>query len=624
MVQIFVSSDGVGEGSKSNPCSLGEVTEQIRNAKEKTDDDIEVILFGGRYNLTETLVFTPKEGGSESQKVTVRGKKGDFPVLTSEKHVDNFSLHDEKKNIWVKSIESPTPDFNFEFLWSKEGEFLPRAWSGFTNKHIKKSGRGIKILKSFGVRADEFRNPGDIVMVGRHFWYYISEYAEATTKKEFLWDKITRKSLKNPPLAKGVIGFTGYHYSKWLTKETTVALDNAYEFLDTLGEWYYDRLEKKLYMIPLDEPGEVIYPNLRSFVRLQGTLEEPIENMEFRNIHFRFNDRDKVHATAIFPTEPTYLSTPELENVLQINAGNNISVTRCSFKNIGNEAISFDLGGRDNNIVGNALQNIAGAGIAIGQTNLFLPEKGWFNEIHPRNVGKIFNNFLISNNYLYKTAVNNIRHSHAIAYSEFINGLKLLHNEIDHTSGHAVRNSWRYGGYHGGHTAGIEYAWNKTSNVGMKGFSDYGSLYLACANDGQENTIHHNYVDGAGDPDRSNIALYLDAHCTNCHFINNVVVNIGPKHDLFGNYWVGFVCSHGNSAHHNWVHGNRSVQKMDLTRPFSSLNPWSRYGGKENKVYDNVFYDELPNEWPAEAQEIIEKAGLEPEFIDIKDYLQII
>jgi len=626
---LHISPKGSGDGSESSPCSLDRIKTELQKLKDIKNEDIDIIFLGGKYHLNETLVITLNESGSDNQKITWRGKKGEYPIFTSEKYAKNFILYDKKKNIWVTDIDNPDPNFTFEHLWTSSGEALQRAWSGFDNKHLKKSRRGIKVLKSFGMKPNEFKNIEDIVMVGRHFWYYVSEYVDHVTDNEFVWDKITKKAHHNPPLVIGVIGRTGYYGMKYTRRQKTVAIENAFEFLDTPGEWYYDRKEKKLYVIPQDnftEDSYVIYPTIKSFIRLEGTLEHHIKNIEFRNIHFRYNDGDKIHATASFPTEPTILETPKQENALQINAGSNIQIKGCSFKNIGNEAIHFDLGGSNNTIEGCAFENISGTAISISQSNLILPKGKGFTEIHPENREKIFKDFSIQNNYFYKTVINNLRIGAAITYSEYIHGLKAIHNEIDHVSGIAIRTGWRYGGFKGGHAGNIEYAWNRISRVNMMGLPDFAALNISCANTGEENTMHHNYIDGIGDPNKENVGLYMDAHTTNTHCYKNVVIKIGEKIGAFGNFWVAFVASKGNSAHHNWIHGGRSMQDMNLPSMlgfFEYIGLRKIFYGKRNKVFDNTFYDELPEKFPEEAQEIIDKSGLEPRFQYVKDFLQI-
>ena len=66
--------------------------------------------------------------------------------------------------------------------------------------------------------------------------------------------------------------------------------------------------------------------------------------------------------------------------------------------------------------------------------------------------------------------------------------------------------------------------------------SDYDAIYIDAANSDEPNSVHHNYVDGIGNPDQQNIGIYLNAHTTNTQIFHNVVLNIGPKRTMWGNY----------------------------------------------------------------------------------------
>ncbi|MCP4762825.1 MAG: hypothetical protein GY870_13685, partial [archaeon] len=183
MKKIHVSPIGSGDGSEKAPCALQEVIQKIKNLKVSTEEDIEVIFSGGKYNLDKTLVITQTESGNDKQKIVWQGKEGEYPIITSENYAKNFSIHDKDKNIWVADINHSDPNFTFENLWSSSGEVLQRAWSGFNNKNLKKSKNGIKLSESFGITPEEFRNVEDIVMVGKHFWYYVSGYIDKATDK---------------------------------------------------------------------------------------------------------------------------------------------------------------------------------------------------------------------------------------------------------------------------------------------------------------------------------------------------------------------------------------------------------------------------------------------------------
>ncbi len=85
---------------------------------------------------------------------------------------------------------------------------------------------------------------------------------------------------------------------------------------------------------------------------------------------------------------------------------------------------------------------------------------------------------------------------------------------------------------------------------------------------------------------------------------------------ILGPFWVAFVGSRNNRAFNNWIQGgNRKVGDFDSKTFF-----WWK---KRNLVFDNSFYQECPREWPAEAREVIDGAGLEPEFRHITEHLDI-
>ena len=67
-------------------------------------------------------------------------------------------------------------------------------------------------------------------------------------------------------------------------------IENAFELLDEPGEWYLDRPAKTVYYLP--KPGEdmtkakVIAPAVEKLVELRGTLDQPVENIQFEGITF--------------------------------------------------------------------------------------------------------------------------------------------------------------------------------------------------------------------------------------------------------------------------------------------------------------------------------------------------
>ena len=86
-----------------------------------------------------------------------------------------------------------------------------------------------------------------------------------------------------------------------------------------------------------------------------------------------------------------------------------------------------------------------------------------------------------------------------------------------------------------------------------------------------------------------------------------MVINVGKRHGVVGNYRLGFNASAGNSATGNWVHGNRHsrdlfmpkrtglLELLGFNRLLSRAATWRRKA---------TFYDELPGEFPLGARRV--------------------
>ena len=393
-----------------------------------------------------------------------------------------------------------------------------------------------------------------------------------------------------------------------------IALENVYEFLTDEGEWYLDGTESIIYYKPVENDefnanSEMIYSTLKTFILLNGTEHNPISNIEIKGLTFEYSGGTKMGITTGSPTEPTLALTPKPENALQINAGISIMVNSNIFMHIGSDAIHFDLKGNDIKITGNGFCDISRAAISLNQTNTIVSELNK-REVLPENVNKFFDGIEISNNYIRYTGIDDI--GATIVYSEFSRNLKVFHNEIREVPTLAVRNGWRFLAWKK-HTANIEYAWNKVSDVGQANLGDYGGLYISCCNVGKS-SIHHNYINGAGLSNRNN-GIYLDVYASNVKIYNNVCKNMPQKSELGIGGWLGLIISENNEIYKNWTDSNIMV---DASIPDNRTEP-----SPTNKLYDNYYHSKESEDWPIEAQEVMKNAGLIPKYKFIQHIIDI-
>ena len=607
MKDVYVSPMGDGNGEPASPCSLERARELVRDINKDMSHDINVYIDDGVYKLTSPLVLSPEDSGTNDYMVRWRNKPGARPVFTGAEEITDWTLHDIEQNIWKASVPE---NVYFEHLWVN-GRRTHRAWSGWNPKGFVNTKRGVK-FSTLGPDLSQWRNPEDIVVTKKFVWRHIPCRVQSIHNGEVLLDPACVHTYKVPRSAMTVLDPIGLFLMNGpIVSAADISIENAYELLSEEGEWYLDRSSSTLYYKPFESDefcaeSEALYPVTDTFILLDGTEQNPIRNVAIEGLTFEYCRGTRMGITAGSPTEPTKAIPPKPRNALQINAGISITIQSNVFIHIGADAIHCDLLGRNLKISGNAFGDISRAAISLNQTNLVVSNASK-RRVLSENAHKFFDGVEISNNYVRYTGVDDI--GAAIVYSEFTRNLKLFHNEIREVPTLAVRGSWRFLAWRK-HTGNIEYAWNKTSDVGQAGFIDYGALYISCCNIG-ESSIHHNFIDGAG-LNEENAGIYLDVYTENVRIYRNVCQGMPQKAgSLLGIAgWVGLILSK-----HNKIYGNWSDSRIKTDSAPSHYRLWS---SSTNKFKDNYFRSPDTAEWPEEAREVIDRAGPEPEYRKIK------
>ncbi len=601
MKDIYVIPNGDGDGSESSPCSLEIAKKLVRKINQDMSSDITVYIDGGTYFLSNPFILSHEDSGSNGFKIRWVNQPGSRPIFSGAQSITNWSLHDADLNIWKASIPK---GLYFEHLWIN-GKRLRRAWSGWNPKGFKNTRKGIKVLDP-NIDISKWQNINDIIVTKKLIWRHIPcRVHQIKDRRLFL----NAKCIQTYIVPQSSLGVLNQEALIWMNSlvisNADIALENVYDFLTEEGEWYLDSSESEIYYKPFKDDefnakSELTYSNLKTFILLNGTVQNPISNIEIKGITFEYSGGTKMGITAGSPTEPTLAVTPKPENALQINAGLSIIINSNIFKHIGSDAIHFDLKGNDIKIIGNGFCDISRAAISLNQTNTIVSEANKSGML-PENADKFFDGVEISNNYIRYTGIDDI--GAAIVYSEFSRNIKVYHNEIREVPTLAVRNGWRFLAWKE-HTGNIEYAWNKVSDVGQANMGDYGGLYISCCNVGKS-SIHHNYINGAGLSNRNN-GIYLDVYASGVKIYNNVCKNMPQKSELGIGGWLGLIISEYNEIFENWTD---SILMVDSSIPDNRTEP-----SPTNKLYDNYYHSKDSGDWPIEAQNVIENAGLLPEY----------
>ncbi len=237
-------------------------------------------------------------------------------------------------------------------------------------------------------------------------------------------------------------------------------LENAYEFIDQPGEWYYDQKNEWLYYMPSPSTdmnkAEVIIPQLEILLKLKGSIENPLQNITFKGITFS-------HASWMQPSQIGHLSIQsnftmpvpgykymQQDHTLNEYSSNdamrsvaniileyckNSSFINCTFEKLGGAGIDIQKGSSYNRIDNCNFFDISGSGIQIGDV---LSE-----DHHPsdnRNIvkGNVITNCLISRVACeYEDGVG--------VFVGFTDSTIIDHNEISYLTYSGISVGWGWG-----------------------------------------------------------------------------------------------------------------------------------------------------------------------------------
>jgi hypothetical protein len=139
-------------------------------------------------------------------------------------------------------------------------------------------------------------------------------------------------------------------------------IENIKEELDTLNEWYYDKLEQQLYLKTNVNLSTAIIesPQLESLLEIKGLAEAPVKNINVEGIDFSHNLR-----TFMKNKEPLLRSdwTIYRKGALTIEGAEHIVIKKCVFSEMGGNVIVYSNYNKQHLFSGNHIYNSGGNAI---------------------------------------------------------------------------------------------------------------------------------------------------------------------------------------------------------------------------------------------------------------------
>lgn len=363
--EIWVAPEGRDDapGTRDRPfATLERARDAVRElARNGAAEDIVVRLRGGEYRLRSPLELTPEEVGSKQHAVIFAAAPGERPILKGSRALSGSWTRVEG-SLWRLAVPEAR-GIGFRQLF-RDGETLPRARepdAGFYTLKAADSTRRIATINEALPR--EWSDLRGVDLNTTAWWHFNRQPVE----------KIDAESGRI--VARRAIGTDASSFKFGNRGHERIWLENAREFADEPGEWFFDR-----------EAGELFYrasadedPNRRGFsyavlselIVARGEPKRLVHNLRFEGLEFAETDwhmpadgRLGVQAGAWgFDRSRTYTPTAAVRFIYAWD----VAVSKCRFRDLGEGAVSFEIGTRSGRVEASGFMRVGANVIQVGR-----------------------------------------------------------------------------------------------------------------------------------------------------------------------------------------------------------------------------------------------------------------
>ena len=621
-MEFYVSSDGDDSavGSLDQPWrTLQHARDHIRIINKKMHEDITVFLRGGLYPLQTTFELTTEDSGTHGHWIIYKAYQDEVPILSGAVPVTGWTHHTD--NIWKARL---VRDKKLRALYvngkravmarKTEGVIGQGGYGTFTitgeEPWASAAGSEFAGIKFKADQVSMYTNPHDVELVQANVW---SEPI-LCVEDMFSEDGYTVAILQQPYGAIALnMSWIPFHADP--RPDRPIYIRNAYELLDEPGEFYFNNQTDTLYYYSRGEDMEtaqVFAPVVEGLVSIKGeSTSARVRNVQFYGLTFAYDDYlmselsnshgwVSVQSLSQFtryikdgnwhPNQYNDITIPK--GTVNLCNTDSIQFERNRFKHLAS-AVSLSLENDVVNatVIGNSFTDVMGTSINVGHPQHYKIGDG---EKFSDGVEGVCKDILISNNFVHNACLD--FHQVEGMTGFFVENVKIVHNEISGTPYGGIALGWWWGNAQippSTVAKNNSILYNRVGNT-HRALKDGGIIYVLGEQPGSE--IAYNYCyDGPR-------CIYPDDGSAYWNIHDNVILN-GPS---------------SPSEHKGlWLHiWNQRCHDMTIDQNYVKTDN-VRNEGTKCPVTNTIVETDAPP-WSKEAQTIIDAAGLEPAYQDIK------
>ena len=489
--------------------------------RQNSDRPIKISLRGGTYFLSQPIVFEPKDSGSINQPITYQSYPKEQATISGGKLIAGWRQETVNHiKMWtVKLPQDAETKWQFQHLWVNGKR---RSRSRYPNQ-------GYLKVKKLEVK------PGQTWTQGSSSFEYHQGDLPDTDVTAFQGAELivmTRWVESRLPIARIDPTQRQIYFSKnsvfQLAPGDLYYLENSLQWLNTPGEWYLDRLQAKLYYLPLSkekiDTAEIIAPILDSLLIFSGKAAENryIQHLNFEKIAFSHTDW-QLPANISGYNQNAW----EVPGAVRAIAIRNCTWNNCTFSHLGNYALELGKDCQYSRISSCSLFDLGAGGIKIGDKH---PDNFDINTAEGTDHHQIVNNHLYAGGKFFHSAA-------AIAvWKSHHNLIAGNHIHDYYYTGIAVMGDWSFQPTQSYQNLLIDnniHHIGKLSNGDGPIMSDMGGIYILGCQEGTK--ICHNKIHNINALRYGGWGIYLDEGSSYIVAEHNLVY--GTSHGGFAQHY---------------------------------------------------------------------------------------
>lgn len=523
-IYVSVNGNDANPGTRQQPrATLQAALRQAREMRRLHDPGVKggihIWMMGGTYNLYEPVFIRPEDAGTEDSPTTIDAMPGEQPVLSGGVSITGWKKAGTvpglpvaaKGKVWVADVPAiGGGPFLFRQLWVNGRKAVRARYSNDDSlcRIISWNHTTQQCWIPTPPTPSLAKVPGLEMLI--HQWWAV---AMLRVKQLEVHGDSTLLSFEQPERKVQSEHPWPAPWQSASTGNSAFYLTNAIQFLDQPGEWYLDVKAQQLYYWPKadEQPAnaEIIAPWQETLIKVAGTIDNPVQYVQFKNIRFAYTGwlrpSQKGHVplqAGMFMLDAYKLKVPGtpdkkgLENQAWVGrptAAVELSYTQhtgfegCRFEHLASTGLDYHRGAWNDNITGNLFKDIGGTGIQVGVYSdeafeAHLP-------YNPTDTREVCTNTHIDNNLV--TDVTNEDWGTVGISAGFVKGINIEHNEVSEVSYSGICVGW---------------GWTKTVNAMRnnrvfsnkihhygKRMYDVAAVYTLSAQPGS--VISENYID---------------------------------------------------------------------------------------------------------------------------------